>query len=338
MHSCYLGAYTAQGKGGISLLEVDSAGFPRPPRLVAEMENPTWLLKTGEILLAVSETDYYSADGQGGVLAFHIQPDGGLRPAGSAPSGGAGPCHLSLAPRQGLVFAANYGSGTLGVLQLGADGSLELCETLRHSGRGPRPQQEGPHIHCAVPTADETRLFVCDLGTDQVAVYALDSEGKRITRCGEIALPPGSGPRHAVLSADESVLYILCELSNQLFACGLDSGRLSVPLPVADVPPGAFAAASAIRIFAGGTALATSCRGVDCLSFFSLAPDGQPTALRTLPCRHSFPREFAFLPGSDQLALVAYEKGDCLELWDVGREHPVLAQTAAPCPVSICWT
>jgi 6-phosphogluconolactonase len=337
---CYIGTYTHTGSRGQGILMVEyypDTGEFTPARVMAAAENPSWLIQANSYLLACVETDRYTPDGQGGVLSFRVENDKNLKQLGQAASGGAFPCHLCYAPRQGLIFASNYGSGTVGILSLAQDGRLTLLDILVHQGSGPRSEQEGPHSHCAVLSRDGNKLYVCDLGIDKVMVYNIESGKPPFNLSAQIKLPPGSGPRHAVLSADGSYLFILCELSCQIFVCRLENGWLSEPYPVVDVHKGVFAAAAAIRLWQGGTKLVVSCRGIDCLTYFDILPDGMLDNRVMEPCPGRWPRDFDFCPGDERVALLAYEKSAYIQFWrhegTISKEPPEVCGT----PVSVCW-
>ena len=159
------------------------------------------------------------------------------------PSGGADPCHLSLDGRENFLMTANYTSGSLAVFALDEQGHLqERCDFHQHTprrtdetqGQGNSQQsrkaknqqgnpfkvnplrQEGPHVHFSEEAGE--LLWSTDLGLDQVFGYQIDYEQKKLTDTGiRLQLPDGYGPRHlAFWHEDMAVIYVLCELSNQI--------------------------------------------------------------------------------------------------------------------------
>ncbi|MCI8442435.1 MAG: lactonase family protein [Provencibacterium sp.] len=337
MEICYIGSYTHSGGEGILRLEYDpDTGHLSPLQTAAKAEEPSWLIQAQGLLLSVSETDHFAAGGQGGVLAWLPQADGTLKQTGQAESGGSFPCHLCYSSRHRLVFAANYGSGTVGVLRLSPEGSLTLAGTLTLHGSGPRPQQAGPHAHCCLLSQAQDRLFVCDLGADRVHLYSLKDGALPSPLPENILLPPGSGPRHAVLSPDEKQLFILCELSCMLHVWDFESRRFSAGLPVADLPDGAFAAAAALHPRQDGRQLAASCREADALHLFTRKEDGSLSGHIAEPCGR-WPRDFGFCPADESAALLAFERDHTLQLWRWESELKKYPPISCSSPVCVCW-
>src|SRR5262245_59442908 len=95
----YIGTYTGGKSQGIYTAKFDSSkGVLSSPELAVKVKNPSFLAlhPNGRVLYAVAETSD-GAKGQGGVVAYRIDPGtGALTQLNEQPSGGGGPCHLSL--------------------------------------------------------------------------------------------------------------------------------------------------------------------------------------------------------------------------------------------------
>ena len=76
-----------------------------------------------------------------------------------------------------MVFAANYGGGSIAAYQTQDDGSLKPASTfVQHKGSSVNPdRQKGPHAHGVTPDPSGQFLYVPDLGLDQVLVYRIDA-------------------------------------------------------------------------------------------------------------------------------------------------------------------
>jgi 6-phosphogluconolactonase (cycloisomerase 2 family) len=173
---------------------------------VVQAASPSFLAlaPSGRTLLAVTEHE------PGKVTSFRVSDGGALTLAGSAPSGGAGPCHLVAT--DSAVWVANYGDGVAAVVPLADDGALGVPRAFPHAGTGPVvDRQEGPHAHFAHVWGD--RVLVSDLGTDELRAYPLDGgapSGTTGPSAGTVAavLPPGTGPRHLAELADGTILVV----------------------------------------------------------------------------------------------------------------------------------
>lgn len=168
----------------------------------------------------------------------------------SLPSGGQGPCHISVDPAGEFLLCANYSSGSVALYDLNRDGSLRsLCDFRQYEGVGfdAEDRQKGTHAHFAAfhpltakqsasPAKDRTsglsphgevlvcdpgleEVLVCDLGLDTVHVYELDRRARKLVdTTRSLILPQGSGPRHlAFHEAHPGMLYVLTEMANTIY-------------------------------------------------------------------------------------------------------------------------
>ena len=198
----YVGAYTEPSYGhaeGLGVYRFDpTSGDLRHVRTVTGVANPSFLCLNadGTRLYAVNELP------EGGVSAFARDPvSGDLRLLNSQLSHGADPCYVSLNPSGRFVLVANYSGGTVAVLPVAADGSLQPAScVIQHEGSGPRPEQQGAHPHMIAPTPDGRFILVSDLGADRLVVYRLDEAtgqlGRNDAGTAVVQEAPGAGPRH----------------------------------------------------------------------------------------------------------------------------------------------
>lgn len=186
---------------GAGLEVVARLALADPTYLVAHPDEP-WLFVAGE-------TD------PGRVSSVRLGADGDLELLSTVETGGSGSCHVALAADGRHVLVADYGSGTVCSVPVGADGRLgERSGSWRLEGSGPDPErQEAPHAHQVV--VDGAEVLVADLGTDRVHRLALADDGSLEEAGPAVRLPAGSGPRHLVVVADH--LVVATELSGELW-------------------------------------------------------------------------------------------------------------------------
>ncbi|WP_077800914.1 lactonase family protein [Streptomyces sp. JHA26] len=292
----FIGSFTAAGGPGI----VTAAVTPGEGALtvlssVNSVPDPSYLAlgPDGGTLYAVSETT------EGAVAAYRVDGDK-PEPAGRpVPVGGDGPTHLSLFA--GHVLTANYGSGSVTAVPVRSDGTLARSASgvLRHTGSGPHAQrQQGPHAHQVQPDPDGRWAVSVDLGTDSVRVCTLKDGALAVHR--EIALRPGSGPRHLAFHPDGTHAYVVNELAPTVTVCRWDAAdgtlRPLTEVPVLPGAPAGDAYPSGIVASPDGRFVWTATRGEDVLSVFAVEPD----ALRltaTVPCGGHWPRAITVSDG-----------------------------------------
>ncbi|MET9736327.1 lactonase family protein [Streptomyces sp. NPDC006458] len=299
----FIGSFTAAGGPGVIMAAVDTAdgslavlggvnGVPDPSYLA--------LAPDGGTLYAVSET----ADGA--VAAYRVTGEA-PEPVGRPVPVGSGPTHLSVFG--GHLLTADYGSGSVSVVPLRPDGTLEgpISAVLRHTGSGPHtPRQQGPHAHHVQPDPSGRWAVSVDLGTDSVRVCTL-SDG-RLELHREVALRPGSGPRHLAFHPDGDRAYVVNELSPSVTACRWNAadGTLK-PLTETHVLPDApdgDAYPSGIVVSPDGRFVWTAVRGEDVLCVLAVEGEGL-RLVGTVPCGGHWPRA---LTESDGYLYVANER------------------------------
>ncbi len=294
----YVGTYTPNG-GGIYGFRIDpESGALSQIQVVGDIRNPSWLALNPERtrLYAVSEIDNYApATGGGAVASYAIDPRSmRLTPLGIVPSGGNSPAYLSVHPSGRFVFVANYGTGSVAVFPVGADGALGGASDLRPSV-GPRhrghaaddePGQfaisdhDGPHIHMVA--ADPSGQFVIanDAGLDLTLVWRFDANAARLlpAQTPVVAAPPGSAPRHFVFHPKGRTFYNLYEHDARIAVYDYDPvhGAMRQRQLISTLPP-KFAGsnlASEVIVSADGRFLYSANRLHNAIVSFAIAADG----------------------------------------------------------------
>src|SRR5688500_12075789 len=125
----YIGTYTGENSQGIYLSTLDLAtGKLSAPELAAELVSPSFLAihPSGKYVYAVGEIADFQGKKAGAVSALAVDAaTGKLKLINQQPSGGGGPCHVSVDPSGKCVLAANYGGGSVCSFPIGDDGSLK---------------------------------------------------------------------------------------------------------------------------------------------------------------------------------------------------------------------
>lgn len=217
----WFGTYTNAKTGSegiyVSRFGTDTGTLTKPV-LAGVAKNPSFLAlhPTVPVLYAVSEIAGADSKPAGGILAFAIDDRTGLLTTkNEQPSGGPGPCHVSVDRTGKVVLAANYGGGSTICLGLEPDGSLRPVVSgtpggfIQHEGKS---VNEKPHGHSIYPAPDGRFAISCDLGIDKVLVHALDVAKATLTPHGFGATTPGAGPRHFALHPSGRFGYAVNEL------------------------------------------------------------------------------------------------------------------------------
>lgn len=344
----YIGTFTEHGSKGIYMMEMDpSSGHLSEPELVAEAKSPAFLAlhPNHHFLYSVNEVD------KGSVSAFSIDEQSGkLTFLNQQPSAGRGPTHLVVDPEGKNVLTANYGSGSVAVLPIEADGKLAPPSSVdQHKGKGADPsRQEGPHAHCVNIDPSGHYAISCDLGLDKVFVYRFDPQAHAITPNDPpfAAVAPGSGPRHLSFSPDGHNLYVVDEMACTVTGFHYDAtrGTLSEFQTISTLPEDFHGQKSTaeIAVHPSGKFLYASNRGdANSISIFTVNPeDGKLSASNRVSTEGRAPRDFAIDPSGKWLLAANQDTDNIVEFridQETGALQPTGVNIKTPTPVCIIF-
>jgi 6-phosphogluconolactonase len=348
----FLGTYTGTRSKGIYATHLDLAsGRPTTPLLAAEVANPSFLAihPNRRFLYAVGELGSFAGrKNTGGVSAFAIAPDTGkLTLLNQQPSGGGGPCHVTVDATGKCVLVANYGGGSVAVLPVQEDGRLgEATAFIQHRGSSVNPRrQEGPHAHGIYLDRPNRFAWVPDLGLDQVLVYRFDAAKGTLTPNEPpfARLAPGSGPRHLAFHPKGAFAYVINELLSTMtvFAADLERGTLSEvqTLPTLPADFTGQSTTAEVEVHPSGRFLYGSNRGHDSLAVFSIDEQkGTLALLEHVPTQGKTPRNFGIDPTGRYL-LAANQGSDNVVVFHVdagtGRLKPAGHSIEVGAPVCV---
>lgn len=319
----YFGTYTG-GKGGskgIYRAKLDlKTGKLSAAELAAEMGSPSFLAvhPTGKTLYAVGE----GGGKEGGpVVAFKLDAKtGALAKLNEDKSGGSGPCHIAVHPRGNLVAVANYGGGSTAFLSLDDKGAVKTrVAFFQHEGSGPNAgRQKEPHAHCAAFAPTGNYALTADLGIDKLKVFAVTATGLTPAPGGDIALPPGSGPRHIAVTADANFAYVCGELNSTVNVVKLTrdgKGETIQSLSTLPNPVKGNSTAECV-LHPTGKYVYVSNRGHNSVAVFKVNDDRKLTAAGHITGDIKTPRNFAIDP-SGKWMLVASQDGGKVGVWEL---------------------
>jgi 6-phosphogluconolactonase len=218
----YVGCFTSPGRKGhgkgINVFRTDPAnGTLRHVQLLPEFVDPSFLVldHSGKYLYSVSASE-------GKISAFSVDSRSGqLTWLNTRSSGGVNPVALCLDPSNRFLLTVNYSSGSVVVLPVAPDGSLEpQCDFIQLQGEpGPdKKEQDVSHPHHISFDNQGPYVFVPDKGYDKIFVFSFDA------RTGKLALndtlsveaAPGAGPRHIAFHPGGAYGYVINELDSTI--------------------------------------------------------------------------------------------------------------------------
>ncbi|HEX9557452.1 MAG TPA: lactonase family protein [Reyranella sp.] len=322
----YVGSYTTperHGQGnGINVYRVDRrSGAFSPVQRLGGLENPSFLAING------AGTHLYSVHGdRTEANSFTIdRQTGHIAPLNRQPTGGYNPVHLAFDATGRFLAIANYGSDSLAVLPIAADGSLLPYRTLTTvtGTLGPhRFQQRTMCVH-HIPLDRQGRFFYVPCkGSDAVVAYRLDARRGVLVEAARVAGRPGAAPRHIDFHPRKALAYVINELDSTVTTYRQDraSGALA-PLQTIPSTPSDFTGYSTgaeIWVDRGGRNVYVSNRGHDSIGVFAIDPArGTLSPRQWVPTLGRTPRFFAvdpaqrflYVANQDSRSIVGYRVG-----------------------------
>ena len=348
-----VGSYTAGSSEGIYRLQFDSrtGQFQGKPVLAAKAANPSWLTvsKDQKQLFVVNENGPGQKDAVGRVSSYAIDPKNHqLTLINQVQSLGNEPTHSSVAADGRHLFVANYSvledpGGSLAILPVDATGKLSAPVQLSgHPASRVNPQRQASnHVHAVVSSPDGKYVFANDLGADKIFVYRYDPKANHelpLTPAdpASVALPPGSGPRHLLFSADGKHAWLTTEMSAQVAVFDYADGKLTQTQLVdfAAGQPVSDKAGAALHASRDGKFLYVSNRGTaNQIIVFGVDPaTAHLTELQRRSVEGDHPREFSLDP-SGKFLLIANQKSNEIVVVERDPKTGLLGKTVQKLPI-----
>jgi 6-phosphogluconolactonase (cycloisomerase 2 family) len=348
-----VGSYTAGQSQGIYRLAFDSrtGQIDASPLQVIKSANPSWLTlsKDQRQLFVVNENGPGQTDPIGRVSSFAIDPKThALSLVSQVQSLGNEPTHSSLSIDGSHLYVSNYSvaedpGGTLAVLPVAADGKLKpVVQMSSHPASRVNPErQASAHVHSTIPSPDGKYVFANDLGADKVFAYRFDPKANPelpLTPATPafVQLPPGSGPRHLLFSADGKHAWLTMEMSAQVAVFDYHDGQLEQTqmIDLAAGQPVSDKAAAALHASADGKFLYVSNRGTaNQLLVFAIDPaTGHLSELQRRAVEGDHPREFSLDP-SGKFLLIANQKSNQIVVVERDARTGLLGKTVQKLPM-----
>jgi len=315
----------------------------------AEAEQPSFLaLHPGgrTLYLANAMREFQGRPG-GALGAYRIDPaSGDLARLNREPSRGTSTCHLAVDATGRHLLAVNYGTGSVIVRSLAADGRVgEVTAFIQHAGHSVDPRrQKGPHAHSVNLDAANRFAFVADLGLDKVMVYRFDARVGTLTPHDPpwTAAEPGAGPRHFAFHPTGRFACVLNEMGSSVTAMAYDAaaGRLATIHTAGMLPEGFDGnnTGAEVAVHPSGRFVYASNRGHDSIAIFRIdEKTGRLTPAGHASTQGKRPRHFAIDP-TGRFLLAANRDSNTIVAFRIDAETGRLEPTgsAAEVPGAIC--
>ncbi len=180
--------------------------------------NPSYLTihPNRKYLYAISET----GDGESATVnSYSIDPTTKqLTALNQVAAVGYAPCYISVEQSGKYAMVANYTTGNVVMLPIGADGHLQAASDnhLHNDSRAKNTRPRRAHAHSIVPDPNNRFAISAELAMDLMYVYEMDLEsGKLIVKDIE-GSEAAAGPRHLDFHPTLPKIYSINELNGTI--------------------------------------------------------------------------------------------------------------------------
>lgn len=305
----WFGGYTKTSSKGIYTSELVN-GALTTPELKVPIQNATYFqIDSNNNLFSILK------DGDKGGLAYYHFENGQAQLVDTFLAAGSPPAYVGLNEPEKLVYAANYHGELLQVFSY-ATKQLELVASVKHAGRGPKPEQTTAHPHYFDQTP-AGNLVSADLGTDTVDFYHLD--GHELKHLASYQNEKGFGTRHIVFHPTAPVMFVVGELSSEVNVVRFDERSWQLTnLGYYKTIPADFTAqngAAAVKLSRDGQFLYVSNRGHNSIAVFKVDQETFKLQLiQQVSVYGDFPRDFNWDSGETNV-VVANQNSDNATLY-----------------------
>ena len=283
------------------------------------IESPSFVAGGDGYLFAITENRYYAA-------IYAYRKDGiSYRLTDRRSLEGRELCHVVYSPKHKMLIGSCYGSGH--VICAGFDPETGLFgDVQNYAQEGEKESRQ----HCIVLNKAENLAYTINLGLDQIIVYDVSASG--LTEKQRISVKEGSGPRHARLSADEKLLYVITEYSNEIIV--YDTQDWTIKQTVSTLPEGYFGSChcSTLCIAPDGRHLYAANRYADTIAVFDMAEDGLLTLQTTFDCGGRSPRHMELTPDGRDL-VICCQDSDWVVFKRLNKETGLPSSTVRELPI-----
>ena len=310
----YIGTYASPESLGIYrfTMDLDNGNLSKPELYYGALDCK-YLSLHGTLLAAPRKRD-----GQAGICLLDTA-GGGASLAGEAFYETAPACYVTQ--DDACIYTANYHEGCILVYRKSPD-SLTLAKRI----------DIAPKAGCHQILFHNHYMLVPCLLLDTVKIYDCSRD---FAPAGELRFEEGTGPRHGIFDKDHKMLFLVSELSNQLFVYSLAADTPSgpaitlehvYPLLPGDAKYKEPPASAAIRLSPDGRFLYVSTRFADIISVFYI--DGcQLKLVQQTGSGGVHPRDFTLTPDGQYLLAVNRTKGGLVSF----RINPETGCLNGPC-------
>lgn len=311
--------YGAKPTNDLALYSINSSGNSKMTWEIS-LEDPSFICEGDGYLFAVTEARDYAyihlleRYGNGVLQLDQMRIDGGYL------------CHITYSSKHKALFGACYETGTVFSVRVEED---RFGEILFHEIQQGDDPNAVTRAHMVLLNREETILVTVNISLDRIYYY--DIREGNLSLSHVLQLPQGIGPRHALYSTDEKLLYIITEYSNEILVYAADGSSLFQRISTLEVDYTGISNCSTLCFSKDHRFLYAANRGAQTITLFQLSGDGALIRLREFDCGGRHPRHMIVTQDGRFLA-VCNQNSDNIAVFELDSEDGALKKLIASIP------
>lgn len=261
------------------------------------IESPSFVEVCGNKLFAVTENDFES------YMYSYVAEGDGYRLVDSVRFDGTDLCHICYSDKNNMLFGACWGSGHLVYASLDETGKFIKSNSVYQPVENGDTELVSRVHYVSVNKAQDT-LMVNNVGLD--IIYFYEIKDGEIFEKDRIYTEKGQHPRHSVYNKDESILYVITELSNEVLVYKMPEKKLLQRISTLDPSFVGKSHCSAICLSPDEKTIYGANRYSESLVFFGVNPDGTLYNKLRIPTEGEKPRHMILTRDGKNL-IVCYQ-------------------------------
>jgi len=321
----YVSTYTMKDDVGIHIYDVDVENGSFSEKGKVHITNSSYLTISHNRKYLYAITDM-------GVESYKIEDDGTLTNINKASVNGMRGCYLSTDYNDKFLFVAGYHDAKITVLSLNDDGSVgTITDEVFHAGIGSIVERTyTPHVSCVKMTRDNKFLCACDLGMDQVKIYALNENTGKLKLIDMVHCEQDSAPRYIKFRKDGKFAYVIHELKHTIdvykYECNgeyPDFTKIQTIDAVNDYHSGG-CIACAMKFSFDHKLLICSIAGDNSVAVFKIDEEtGCLEKCLCLPVSGDYPKDIAIFPDGKHIASLNHES-DTITFFNLNLDKNII--------------
>ena len=265
------------------------------------VEAPSFAITAGDRLFAGTEVEDYSE------LHSYIKDGNGYKLVDTAHFDGGYLCHICYSKKHNMLFGACWGTGHLLYATLDENGKFLKTGTIYQANES-NDDTLITRVHYVGLCDGEDTLMVNNVGLDIIYFYEI-RDGELYEK-DRIYTERDQHPRHSVFNHDESILYVITELSNEVLVYKMPEKKLMQR--ISTLPEGFVGKShcSAICLSPDEKTVYGANRYSESLVFFGVNEDGTLYEKLRLPTAGEKPRHMILADNGKYLVVLYQVSGE----------------------------